>query len=142
MTEIAKRAAYRAIHQRFVANGATGYPDVVSPTIDPPYYHFFWNGGGETNKLSTTHRAELTFVVKAVSGDMDESMRMEANLVTWFDDQGTQDVTTGYLAAGTDWTITATMQESSFHEVVVVNNGTRQIYHDGFTLRLYMERLT
>jgi len=143
MTITHKYAAYKALDARFREHPDTpAYSDYVDPRNKPPYYHYFWTGGGEVNNLNDSHQAEHVFIVKAVTTSMDAAFVAEANLVTWFDDMGTQDVTTGYLDAGTDWTITATMQEGAIHQVVQRAANTTQEYHDGFYLRILMGRIT
>ncbi len=145
MTTTAVHDAYKVIERRFNEHSATAYADHVpqkigtSTLVSPPYFHFFWTGGGEDNVI-VGHHANLVFIVKAVAASFSDAMDMCANLVTWFDDQGTQDLTSGYLTGGDSWTVTATMQETTFHQVVDKTGSTTQEYHDGFYLRLFMER--
>lgn len=140
MAEPALAALFRAVNLRCINHG--GWNDRVYNQRAPagvirPYMIFQWQGGGENNR-HVIQDADIVLLVKAVANDLAASLMLAGQLSELLNDAGYFDDASDYLDGGPAWWIKTTTQEGIVHLDELVDG--EPVYHDGFFLRVQMER--
>lgn len=142
--ETARQALGRAIRNALIATPAPNYGnkvyyDRVPPTgANRPYVVWYLTGGGELNDLRKL-RAEFTVGIKCIGENTDQALTGAAAIAERLNDRGSQDATSGALAAGASWVITVSTQERVI-STVEYESETVRLYHEGAVFRFTMER--
>jgi hypothetical protein len=142
MTEPALQACQKAVATQLRGNGSEMWGvkvrvSLTKPNTDYPYLIYFWSGGGEANTI-IARDAEFRMSVKVVSSKMAEAMQGKQRISELLNDQGEQEVTTGYLDGGADWKILTCTEEDTIY-VPEFKSNTRTIYHVGAIFRIAMQ---
>lgn len=142
MAEPALGALYEAMNLRLRTSGDLWsdrvYADTVPEKVTRPYVIYFWTGGGESNRLLRTQDAELVLTVKGIANNQGLAFAMAGRLSELLNDKGRYDDEADQMNGGADWWILTTTQEGHIHLVEMIDGDW--VYHEGFQLRVKMER--
>lgn len=142
MAEDAEGALTKALMKKLkAAPGVYGnkvYPDAAPPSSTYPYCVFFWAGGGEIQAVMEQRIEEHVISVKCVSDDIAEAFLGKAQISDALRHQGEQEVTSGAMTGGDDWTIVKVFKDrniSAFDPYADV----QPVYHRGNQYEIRME---
>lgn len=135
-TEIALAALMKALVAKLTAANVGGvYWDIAPPGTAYPYVVVSSVSGGNDRGVGTSQR--FLMQVKVLSDSRAESLAGLATVKNTLNDQGEQETTSGFLNAGSEWTVTTISDVGDISLTEMVED-VQPVFHNGVEYEIIM----